>query len=280
MKQGNCLHFHTPWGVFRHKRMVMGTSPASSEIQKCIREMTKDCPNSLNIKDDILIYGKDKEHDSHLHLILKVLNDKDITLRSEKCSFGKPYEKWFGNIYSKDAMSPDPDKCKIIKQSPQPKSSAEVKSFLQTAQSNTKFLAGKHGDISYPELTKPLRDLTKKKIRFHWGQEQEETFQQIKDRLCSDDILLPYDTSLETRLYFDSSPIGTQATVAQKHHINNEDVWRPIHHTSRAWTPAEAGYGQIELKSNGILTGMHMNKMYILGTHIKVVTDHALLLPA
>ena len=114
-------------------------------------------------------------------------------------------------------MSPDPDKCKIIKQWPQPKSSAEVKSCLQTAQFNAKFLAGKHGDISYPELTKPLRDLTKKNVRFHWGQEQEEAFQQIKDKLCSDDILVPYDTSLETRLYIDFSPIGTQARCVAPH---------------------------------------------------------------
>ena len=192
--------FRTPWGIFCYKRMVMGTSPASSEIQKRIREMIKDCPNSLNIKDDILIYGKGKEHDTHLHSVLKVLNDKDITLQSEKCSFGQPYVKWFGNIYSKDGMSPDPDKCKISKQWPQPKSSAGVKSFLQTAQFNAKFLAGKHGDTSYPELTKPLRDLTKTNVRFHWGQEQEEAFQRIKDRLCSDDVLVPYDTSLETRL--------------------------------------------------------------------------------
>ena len=26
--------FRTPWGTYRYKRMVMGTSPASSEIQK------------------------------------------------------------------------------------------------------------------------------------------------------------------------------------------------------------------------------------------------------
>ena len=85
--------FRTPWGIFYHKIMVMGTSPASSEIQKRIREMTQDCPNSLSIKDDILVYGKGKEHDTHLHLVLKVLNDKSITLWSEKCSFGKPYVK-------------------------------------------------------------------------------------------------------------------------------------------------------------------------------------------
>ena len=134
-------------------------------------------------------------------------------------------------------------------------------------------------DISYPELPKPLRDLTKKNVRFYWGQEQEEAFQQIKDRLCSDDILVPYDTSLETRLYIDSSPVGTQATVAQKHHIDNQDVWCLVNYTSRAWTLAEAGYGQTEHESNGVLTGIHMNKMYALGTHIEVVTDHALLLP-
>ena len=47
-----------------------------------------------------------------------------------------------------------------------------------------------------------------------------------------------------------------------------------MNHTSRAWTTAEAGYGQIERESNGILTGMYMNKMYTLGTHVEVVTDH------
>ena len=57
-------------------------------------------------------------------------------------------------------------------------------------------------------------------------------------------------------------------------------MWRPINHTARAWTPVEAGYGQIERESNGILTGMHMNKMYTLGTQIEVLTDHAPLLPA
>jgi len=48
----------------------------------------------------------------------------------------------------------------------------------------------------------------------------------------------------------------------------------PVNHTSRSWTPTEAAYGQIEREGNGILTGLHMNKMYTMGTHVKVVTDH------
>ena len=84
----------------------------------------------------------------------------------------------------------------------------------------------------------------------------------------------PYETTKKTRLYVDSSPIGTQATLAQLHIHNNEEVWKPVNHTSRAWTETESRYGQIERESNGILTGMMMNKMYTLGTDVEIVTDH------
>ena len=88
-----------------------------------------------------------------------------------------------------------------------------------------------------------------------------------------------YETNCKTRLYADVSPVGTQATVAQQHKLNDELVWRPVNHTSRCWTPAESRYGQIERESNGLLTGMLMNKMYTLGTQVEVVTDHEPLLP-
>ena len=268
--------FRTPWGIYEYKRMVMGTSPASSEIQKKIREIICRCPNAIHIKDDILVHGVGQNHDHHLREVLKMLQDKGITLRPEKCHLGQPQVKWFGNIYSKDGVSPDPDKCSIIKNWPAPTSNAAVKSFLQTVQFNAKFLGG---TPSYPELTAPLRELTKKNSHFTWGPQQQSAFEEIKKRLCSDRVLVPYDTKLKTRLYVDSSYIGTQATVAQSHCVNGEETWRPVHHTSRAWTKAEAGYSQIERESNGILTGAYMNRMYTLGTHIEVVTDHQPLIP-
>ena len=59
-------------------------------------------------------------------------------------------------------------------------------------------------------------------------------------------VLVPYDTEKTTRLCVDSSPIGTLATVTQADNLDNEAEWRPVKHTSRAWTEAEFGYGQIE----------------------------------
>ena len=241
----------TPWGIYRYKRMVMGTCIASSEIQKRIREMLKCCKNTIHIKDYILVYGIDSEHDTHIEKLLKILQDKGITLRQKKCHLGKPEVKWFGYIFSDQGYSPDPEKCRIIKEWPSPKTTAEVKSFLQTIQFNAKFLGGKQGASSYRDITAPLRELTKKHIHFVWGTHQETAFQELKDRLCSDQVLGPYANNRDTQLYVDSSHKGTQATVAQRYIVNGESMWRPVNHTSCSWTPAELRYSQIERESNG-----------------------------
>ena len=244
-----------------------------------IRETIKNCPNAVHIKDDIVVHGTRDNHDGYLRQTLATLQKKGITLRPDKCNLRKEEVKWFGYIFSKAGMSSDPDKCNIIKEWPSPKSGKEVKCFLQTVQFNAKFLGGSFGDDSYPVLTEPLRNLTKKNATFVWGSREQASFDEIRKRLCSERVMSPYDTKLKTRLYVDSSPTGTQATLAQLHRHKGADAWKPVNHTSRAWTKAEAGYGQIERESNGILSGMTMNKMYTLGTQVEVVTDHKPLIP-
>ena len=272
--------FRLPSGIYRYETLVQGVSPASGEAQKKIRELLSSCTNALNIKDDICIHGKGKEHDKYLQAVFDILKENGLTLRPQKCALGQSEVKWFGYIFSKEGMSPDPEKCQIIRDWPAPTNHKELKSFLQTVQFNKKFLSGKAGAKSFPDITEPLRKLTRKKVRFHWGHQQEQSFQEIKLRLCSDDVMVPYDTHKKTRLYVDSSPIGTQATLAQEHIVNGEVTWRPVNYTSRAWTPTEARYGQIERESNGILTGMAMNKLYTLGTPVEVITDHEPLVSA
>ena len=176
-------------------------------------------------------------------------------------------------------MSPDPEKCKVIQEWKAPKSKAEVKSFLQTAQFNAKFLVGKPGELSYPDLTQPLRSLVKKNARFKWGIKEQHAFRELKSRLCDDSVVVPFDTSLDTRLYVDASPVGTQATVAQILVVDGSEYWRLVNHTSRPWADHEARYSQTERESNAIVTGMNMNKMYTTGCHVEAITDHLPLVP-
>ena len=163
--------FRTLWGTYRYKRMVMGTSPASSEIQKRLYEtaVKSSISKMTSLFNDQC--GVGQQHDECLTQVFHTLQEKGITLRPDKCQLGQPQVKWFGNIFSKDRMFPDPEKCSIIKNWPAPKSSSEVKSFLQTVQFNSKFLGGKPGEMSYPELKEPLRVLTRKMLGLYRKQE-------------------------------------------------------------------------------------------------------------
>ena len=113
--------FRTPKGLFRFKRMVPGTSPASSEIQKRVRELVKDCPNTRSIKDDIIIYSKPENHDEIVRFTLAKLEEAGITLRPLKCKIGRPQVKWFGFIISEDGISPDTEHCASKKQRTTPR---------------------------------------------------------------------------------------------------------------------------------------------------------------
>lgn len=166
--------FCMPWVLYHYKRMVMGMSPASSEIQKRIRETIKHCKNAVHIIDDIIVHGTKENHDSYLKAVLETLQQKKVTLCPGKCKIKQTKVKWFGYIFSHAGMSPNPEKCAIIKVWPQPQSGKEIKSFLQTVQFNAKFLGRASANESSPVLTEPLRMLTKKNAKFVWGPKEQE----------------------------------------------------------------------------------------------------------
>ena len=92
--------------------------------------------------------------------------------------------------------------------------------------------------------------------------------------------MVGYEAERETRLHTDASPEGMQATVVQRYqHEEVGEIWRPVTHTARSWTPTEKGYSQLERESNGVYTGIVTNRMYLQGTCFKVVVDHKPLVP-
>ena len=141
-------------------------------------------------------------------------------------------------------------------------------------------MAAEEGEKSYVELTALLRYLMKQQVKFKWMEAMEDNFQELKARLGGDKVMVPYDPARETRVYTDSGPEGTQATVAQLYqHPEKGETWRPVHHTARAFTTVEKAYSQIEKESLGLYSGIVANRMYLLGTKFVAVVDHKPLLP-
>ena len=145
--------------------------------------------------------------------MLQRLQEYNITLRKEKCKWGKTEVTWFGHIFSKQGMSADPAKVKVIKDWKQPGDKAEVKSFLQTVQFSKVFIIP-GPNRTYADVTKPLRQLTAKNVRFKWTKECQDSFQELKSLLTSDKVMASYDPLRKTRLYVDEGPEGVATTVA------------------------------------------------------------------
>jgi transposase InsO family protein len=272
--------FYTPWGLHRFNTLVMGVSSGSSECHEKLRVILEGLEGVIQIKDDIVVHGCGKEHDTRLEALLVRLEKFNITLRKEKCNFGQQEVKWFGNTYTKQGMSPDPEKVAMIKAWPRPEDKAAVKSFLQTVQFCQIFMRPGKGR-TYSDVTKPLRELTAKSERFVWTDGAESSFKELKELLISDSVMANYDPKRETKLFVDDGPSGVAATVAQKYEVKGLDHpgWRPVAHNSRAKTEAEMNYSKVEGESLAILSGIMSNKMYLYGTKFTVATDHQALVP-
>merc|ERR1711994_206921 len=112
--------FRTPWGLYRYVRLPSGVNCASAECNNNLRAILEGLPGIVQIADDVVCFGKGKEHDKRLEMLLARLRKWGITLRKEKCQWGQPEVLWFGKIYSKQGVSIDPAKTEVIKNLPEP----------------------------------------------------------------------------------------------------------------------------------------------------------------
>ena len=153
---------------------------------------------------------------------------------------------WFGMIFSKQGMSPDPEKVQIIKDWPVPEDKAAVKSFLQTCQFSQEFMRP-GAKRTYSDVTLPLRRLTAMNVRFKWTPECQQAFQELKELLNTSTVAVHWDPAKKTRIYVDHGPAGVGGTIAQDHGLaGDKSRWRPVHYSSRALTKAEGNYGKLD----------------------------------
>ena len=272
----NLFKFHGEDGVYRFKVLVMGTPPASGECHNAMAYILQGLKGVVQIKDDIVVHGKGREHDQNLRALLKRLHEYGIRLRREKCKFGKQAIIWFGHVFSKQGMSADSDKVAHIKAWPAPTNKEEVKSFLQTVQFVAAFMRDDKG-TPHSDVTAPLRRLTHQNVRFEWTKACQQAFEELKRRISDKTVLVPYVPDLETRLYVDHGPEGIASTVAQHHTKGDNPGWKAVHYKSRSLIPAETNYSKVEGESLAIYSGVKMNRQYLYGTNFTVMTDHSAL---
>ena len=258
--------FATHKGLRRYKRLNFGTNSASEIFQKIIQDQIRDIPGSLNISDDVVVFGRTQaEHDDALRAVFHKFSEVNLTLNRQKCEFNKPSITFFGFVFSGKGISPDPTKVEAIKNVKPPTTISGVRSFLGMATYCAKFIP------NFSSVSQPLRDLTKKDAAFQWSEEQERSFNSIKELLTSAKVLAYFDPHKQTELITDASPFGLSAILLQK--SPGMDDRRVVAYASRSLSDVETRYSQTEKEALAIVWAIERLHLYLFGKRFTLITD-------
>jgi len=253
--------FSTHVGLYRYKRLSFRINSAAEVFQHTIQSVLDGNKGVRNVSDDIIIFGKDQqEHDAALDQTLKQLHRSGLTINLKKCEFNKTELEFFGYVFSKDGIAPDPKKVQAVQDAKEPQNPSEVRSFLGMAQYSSRFLNG------FATMTEPLRKLTKHDVKWSWDKPQADAFQAIKDNLAKSASTAFFDPRKQSELLVDGSPVGVAAILAQDS--------RPIVYASRALREVEQWYSQTEREALAVVWACEHFHVFLAGAPVRVLTDH------
>ena len=93
----------------------MGTVVAQDIFQSKLDAIFTGIKGITGIADDMIIAGKDEmEHDRHFLAFMEKCMENNLTLNSEKIQFKQTQVSFYGHIWSKHGISPDPKKIEAL----------------------------------------------------------------------------------------------------------------------------------------------------------------------
>lgn len=260
----NITTFSTHNGIWRYKRLNFGICLAAEKFQQVISELLADIENVLNISDDIFIFGPREVHNKTLEQVLARLEDKGITLNLDKCCFSKSKVIFFGYEISADGIKPDPRKIEAFSKLSPPTNPTGVRSVLGMINFAARFIP------NLSAITKPLRDLTTKNVKWKWGKTEQHAFMKLKESMEKHISNSYFDTNKTSHLYVDASPEGVAAILTQ----SKKKDQNVIACASSCFTSTQKRYSQIEREMLAITWGVDHFKTYLLGSKFIIHTDH------
>ena len=218
--------------------------------------------------DDIAVYSMSwKDHLDQLRDMFTRLRQAGLTVKLHKCRFGMNETEYLGHIVGNGVVKPCIDKVKAVNESPSPKTKKEVRSFLGLAGYYRKFIK------NFADIAAPLTSLTKKTApsNVKWTDECNEAFKQLKVCLCTEPVLKAPNLSKKFILQTDTCDYGLGAVLSQK---DEEGTDHQILYISRKLLPRECNYAIIEKECLAITWAIDTLKVYLLGKHFILQTDH------
>ena len=252
--------FHTPFGWYKFLWMPFWLRMSQDIFPQKIDQTYENCKGAVGKADDVHVFGNEKTHDRNLHEAMECtrkagikLNFDKFVIKTECCSF-------FGNLYTPEGVNPDPKKVDAIKQMQPPMNKPQLSSFLGMVTYLSQYMP------KISSLTSDLRGLLKKDALFQWSEVHDVAFQKIKNQISEDVCLRYFYTIKEVVLQVDASQVGLDAVLLKD--------GKPVAYESKALTPTEMRYANIEREMLVVVFGCLTYHHYLYGRRFVCRSDH------
>ncbi|XP_063953999.1 uncharacterized protein K02A2.6-like [Lytechinus pictus] len=253
--------FNSPFGRYSYKRMPFGLVMSQDVFQHRMDQILEQCTGVIGIADDIVVFGDSQQsHDRNLHALMEVAAKSGLKFNSNKCSINQERVVFFGMVYDKHGVHPDPAKVQAVRSMPTPRDKTQLQEFLGMATYLSPFIP------NLSSRTADLRELLRQDNEFVWSENHQRAMDDIRDQICESATLRYFDPNKESIVQVDASSRGLGATLLQD--------GEPIAFASKALSDAETRYANIEREMLAVVFGCERFHMYVFGKHFTVESDH------
>ena len=248
--------------------MPFGLKNAPAIFQRAMEVVLKDCYDfAAPYINDIVVFSEDGvKHAQHLRSVLVALRENGLTVKVEKCEFGKSQVEYLGHIIGNGVLAVPAHRAAAMAEFLLPRQKKQLRSFLEAASYYRRFIKG---FANYSSHLTPSTSKTSPSV-VEWTGEKLEAFHLLKVCLCNVcELTIPSQEDVFV-LHTDASGAGIGATL----NVIREGVEKPAAYFSRQLQGAQHRYSATELEGLAIFKAIHFFAHFLYGTRFKVVTDH------
>nr|GEV70358.1 putative reverse transcriptase domain-containing protein [Tanacetum cinerariifolium] len=167
---------------------------------------------------------------------------------------------FFGHVINEDGIHIDHSKIEVVKNWKASRTPSKVRLFLGLAGYYRRFIK------DFSKKTKPLTVLTQKSVTFDRGEEQENAFGILKDKLCNAPTLALPDGPEDFIVYCDASGLELGCVLMQRGNV--------ITYASGQLKIHEKNYTTHDLELGAVVFTLKKWRHYLFGTKSVIYTDH------
>jgi len=263
--------FTTHVGSFELIVMFFGMTNLPATFQAMMNEILRDMINEGKVAafvDNVLVGTETEEgHDEIVEEVLRRLEKNNLYIKPEKCAWKVRKIGFLGVVIGPGGIEMEKEKVDGVLSWPKPKNMKDVRKFLGLTNYYRRFIK------DFAQVARPMNMLTRKDMKWQWGEEQQKAFDKLKRIFTTKPVLAVLDLDKEFRIEADASNYATRGVLSMK---SPDELWRPVVFIFKSLSDTERNYEIHDKEMLVVVRCLEAWRHFLEGTmtRFEIWTDH------